>query len=300
MKKKKRKLIYWITTVIMIIAMIPLVVVPVLANATVTGVKYEIVDLTGGMYKLVFSAKSIDKITLLNTIFSFDNTLIQPVSRINSADIIPVTGVVTDVGYKNAFKTVAVDANSSTLGETCEGWIVDGTRTAFNWTVTTVVSLGVPSTTPLQYVESNGVYKPMFEFYFRLLGGTVSNISTSTFKFEDGKDAGGFVGKYNPAGDTAGIRINGAGEAMYWWGSINPSITDHSGPGNIDKVINQFNPVKVGDTDGNGIVNAADLSILLGTFNKSGINITNPDADIDDNGIVNAADLSLLLANFNK
>ena len=56
---------------------------------------------------------------------------------------------------------------------------------------------------------------------------------------------------------------------------------------------------KLGDVDQNGVVDAADLSVLLGDFNKSGSAISNPRSDIDGNGIVDAGDLSILLANFN-
>lgn len=44
-----------------------------------------------------------------------------------------------------------------------------------------------------------------------------------------------------------------------------------------------------GDVDGNGAVNAADLSILLGQWGASG------SGDLDGSGVVNAADLSILL-----
>lgn len=46
-----------------------------------------------------------------------------------------------------------------------------------------------------------------------------------------------------------------------------------------------------GDLDGNGLVNGADLAILLGAWD----NCKNCSADLDQNGIVNGADLALLL-----
>ncbi|MCL1816073.1 MAG: InlB B-repeat-containing protein [Clostridiales bacterium] len=53
-----------------------------------------------------------------------------------------------------------------------------------------------------------------------------------------------------------------------------------------------------GDVNGDGVINAEDLTILLSQFNRA------PDeensADIDGNGIVNAVDLAYLLAGFNK
>jgi hypothetical protein len=53
-----------------------------------------------------------------------------------------------------------------------------------------------------------------------------------------------------------------------------------------------------GDVNGDGIVNAVDLTCLLSEFNRKPLSFAN--ADIDGNGIVNAADLTYLLAGFNK
>jgi hypothetical protein len=53
-----------------------------------------------------------------------------------------------------------------------------------------------------------------------------------------------------------------------------------------------------GDVNGDGIVNAVDLTQLLSEFNREPLIFF--DADIDGNGIVNAADLTYLLAGFNK
>jgi hypothetical protein len=53
-----------------------------------------------------------------------------------------------------------------------------------------------------------------------------------------------------------------------------------------------------GDVNGDGIVNAVDLTCLLSEFNREPHNFR--EADIDGNGIVNAADLTYLLAGFNK
>jgi len=53
-----------------------------------------------------------------------------------------------------------------------------------------------------------------------------------------------------------------------------------------------------GDVNGDGVINAVDLTYLLSEFNRKPVN--NLAADIDGNGIVNAADLTYLLAGFNK
>ncbi|MFO0963276.1 MAG: hypothetical protein U0625_10285 [Phycisphaerales bacterium] len=51
-------------------------------------------------------------------------------------------------------------------------------------------------------------------------------------------------------------------------------------------------PAVVGDLNGDGIVNGADLGILLGNWGNSGI------GDLNNDGIVNGADLGLLLGNW--
>ena len=55
-----------------------------------------------------------------------------------------------------------------------------------------------------------------------------------------------------------------------------------------------------GDIDGNGVVNATDLTYLLSEFNRNPATSPYPYADIDGNGLVNATDLTYLLAGFNK
>jgi hypothetical protein len=69
-------------------------------------------------------------------------------------------------------------------------------------------------------------------------------------------------------------------------------LTDGLYVGSID--IRQL----AGDVNGDGIVNAVDLTCLLSEFNRKPQIFL--DADIDGNGMVNAADLTYLLAGFNK
>jgi hypothetical protein len=54
-------------------------------------------------------------------------------------------------------------------------------------------------------------------------------------------------------------------------------------------VVTCVNPC-VGDLDGNGVVNGADLGMLLAGWGTAG------NADLDANGTTNGADLGLLLA----
>ena len=53
-----------------------------------------------------------------------------------------------------------------------------------------------------------------------------------------------------------------------------------------------------GDVNGDGFVNAVDLTLFLSEF--AGAPTTYPYADIDGNGSVNAVDLTYLLAGFGK
>lgn len=55
-------------------------------------------------------------------------------------------------------------------------------------------------------------------------------------------------------------------------------------------------PPCTGDTNGDRVVNSADLSVLLAQFGSSVVPGTG--ADVNNDGFVNGADLSVLLANF--
>jgi hypothetical protein len=51
-------------------------------------------------------------------------------------------------------------------------------------------------------------------------------------------------------------------------------------------------PAIPGDLDGNGVVNGADLGILLGAWNQAG------PTDLSGDGTTNGADLGILLGNW--
>ena len=52
----------------------------------------------------------------------------------------------------------------------------------------------------------------------------------------------------------------------------------------------------LGDADGDGVVDVADLGVLGANFNQS--NMTVADGDFNDDGIVDVADLGILGANW--
>ena len=68
----------------------------------------------------------------------------------------------------------------------------------------------------------------------------------------------------------------------------------------VENIINSLKQTiaKPGDINGDGKVDAADLSMLIADFGKSGAAITNPAADINGDGKVDSADLSILIANY--
>lgn len=72
------------------------------------------------------------------------------------------------------------------------------------------------------------------------------------------------------------------------WQGPGTTCADANGNGKAD--ICELDPA---DLNGDGIVNASDLSILLGAWGSS-----NPTADINDDGSVNASDLSILLGSW--
>jgi hypothetical protein len=73
------------------------------------------------------------------------------------------------------------------------------------------------------------------------------------------------------------------------WQGPGSSCADLNGNGFAD-ACEASNPY---DIDGDGSVNAADLSLLLANWGATG-----GAADVNDDGTVNAADLSLVLANW--
>jgi hypothetical protein len=52
-----------------------------------------------------------------------------------------------------------------------------------------------------------------------------------------------------------------------------------------------------GDIDGNGVVNSADMALLLSNWGV--VSFTDPRCDINSDGMVDSADLTILLANWN-
>ena len=89
--------------------------------------------------------------------------------------------------------------------------------------------------------------------------------------------------------NTPTLQILSAGEANE--GFYRCLVTNACGTTNSELALLTVNPLCLGDLNGNGSVDAADLSALLGAWGS-----TNPTFDLDDNGSVGASDLALLLS----
>src|SRR5207237_635683 len=72
---------------------------------------------------------------------------------------------------------------------------------------------------------------------------------------------------------------------------------DGSTTGGAGEVIPTASGGKTGDVNGDGKINALDLSILLSHWNQAG---TRTQGDLSGDGRINALDLSMLLSNWNK
>ncbi|MCL1816074.1 MAG: dockerin type I domain-containing protein [Clostridiales bacterium] len=96
---------------------------------------------------------------------------------------------------------------------------------------------------------------------------------------------------YNPIEGIYTVRITKPGFLTFF---IKYRIGAGSNDLNIDITY------MAGDVNGDGVINAEDLTILLSQFNKAPSGDYKESVDIDGNGIVNAVDLAYLLAGFNK
>lgn len=85
-------------------------------------------------------------------------------------------------------------------------------------------------------------------------------------------------------GDTANLILNGA-------------LSGASGTSTVDLslVADGATAGPIGDLNGDGVVNGADLGILLNAWGQSGV-----PADLDGNGLVDGGDLALLLTNWSS
>jgi hypothetical protein len=81
------------------------------------------------------------------------------------------------------------------------------------------------------------------------------------------------------------------GSLLFWQGGATTGASDVFGARvNADGSLGPPPASNPADLDGDGVINAADLALLLSNWGASGV------GDIDGDGTVGAADLSALLA----
>lgn len=76
----------------------------------------------------------------------------------------------------------------------------------------------------------------------------------------------------------------------------NPSLGSFSVVGTVRGSVTLPPPACAGDTNGDGLINSADLSVLLANFGQSATGVG--EADFNGDGMCNSADLSVLLGRF--
>ncbi len=105
-----------------------------------------------------------------------------------------------------------------------------------------------------------------------------------------GLDYESLVTLYDGSGGGAGVDIGAHGLSMVRFVRIEGAERAGYSP-EIDAIADVAPLLNAGDLDGDGVVGAADLAMLLAAWNSD-----DPVADLDGNGIVGAADLAQLLA----
>ena len=125
------------------------------------------------------------------------------------------------------------------------------------------LSGGMPAASAVEFTYDDGnVYTVSYE---NLAANTEYTITVSGFKDPDGNEVGA------------------------WTTSLPHTSTFVTGASALSKP---------GDVNGDGKVDATDLSILISDFGKSAD--FNPGSDVNDDGKVDATDLSILISNFGK
>jgi len=95
-----------------------------------TGVKFELVPAQDDSYKLVFQGLTPSTIMILDTTFSFDNTIIRPISANNQAEIEPIQNMGNTA---LPFRMLVEDQVGNPFVNLPVRWRVNGNRTAFNF-----------------------------------------------------------------------------------------------------------------------------------------------------------------------
>ncbi|MGP1309666.1 MAG: hypothetical protein ACTS27_05660 [Phycisphaerales bacterium] len=102
--------------------------------------------------------------------------------------------------------------------------------------------------------------------------------------------------------DGSPTDADGVADGVFTIASFGPNfqVHDFTGDGVVDeddRVLLEPAALCSGDTNGDNVVNFADLNIVLSTFGQSGANLP---GDVTADGVVNFADLNTVLSNFGE
>ena len=231
----KKKMLSLVLTLVIAITIIPALSAPTFA-LTNTGVKFESVDAGTGVYKLVFSAKTPATIQIFSMTFTYDKSIIRPVSSKNTSLALDVPYITDPVNFSNnapfemLLKATPPPEDGVKFSFAPTKWGETTERAGFN------ISLYHLS----RRANSNGAYIDLFEFYFKLQPGkTTNDIKAATFRIENAADPGNLLGLFFSAGNGYGVMIEEApGKTSYYWGAAKQSLY----PDAIDEIINPFDP----------------------------------------------------------
>jgi hypothetical protein len=265
----KKRIIHLSAAIIAMIAMTTLTVAPAAAQ-TGAGVKFEMADEGGGVYKLVFQAKTPTTIQLFGLVFSYDKSVVQPVAAYDHAIAVDVPYLSNPLNYDDAapfnmlLEAVSPPPTNLLFAFAPTSWGETAGRAAF--------SMGLYHGSATRLAESNGAYVGLFEFYFKLQSGkTVSDIKSATFKFEKASDPANLFSLFFPVGTGYGIILDEiSGTSSYYFGTENTALY----PESMDEVINPFadnTPPTPGGaiTTANVAMTSLDLNWAKATDNES-------------------------------
>lgn len=242
----------------------------------------------------------------INMLGHINVILPEPFSADNGiAGIFCVGGVLEITGDISVTGRAAIGAfMNDDCQATLNGVIEAGIYINLNGTEYTKNDITIPSTKAGYCTYSDGgatVWVSDESVYSAIIGAVLYHNSKTPakielydsednlFTFTATNDKGAFTLAV-PAGIYSKLVVSKAGYLKYTL--INITVTE-----NIDLGIIDFLHM-AGDINGDGVVNAEDLTCLLSEFNKTPSQFKA--ADIDGSGIVNAVDLTYLLAGFNK
>ena len=236
--KKVEKTLFWVMLIVMLAAMLPASAFA----AEETGVRFEMVDVGGEVYKLVFQAKTPTTIHGMSVVFSYDKGLIQPVAAWDTSYDVDVSYMKNPDNHDSSSpfesRLLALGAgtpDSRRFSFAPTRWEETADRAGFMVALFHVAA---------RRADSSGEYVELFDFYFRFKDGkSPEDIEADTFKFETADDPDHILNLFfNRIEICYGIVLDEvAGQFQYVWGY---DLDSHDEYVSLDEVINPFAGLK--------------------------------------------------------